>query len=115
MNYNFDEPSAVDFDLMRQHLSAIKVAHRAPVAALACTRSLAACTQRGERVDIPHYDFKVHSRTSEVTRVEGVDVVLLEGILVLFPPHVRYGLARTLRTCIRACSRAGRPRLAAAS
>lgn len=42
-----------------------------------------------ESVEIPVYDFKTHSRCSEYRVVSAADVVLLEGILVLYDPTVR--------------------------
>jgi uridine kinase len=62
--YNFDEPKAVDFKLLADHLCALK---------------------RGERVQIPVYCFETHKRTSKVDDVfgEDVDVVLVEGIFAL--------------------------------
>ena len=62
--YNFDEPRAIDFKLLANHLSSLK---------------------KGERIQIPVYCFETHKRTSKVEDVfgEDVDVVLVEGIFAL--------------------------------
>ncbi|KAF0973985.1 hypothetical protein FDP41_006968 [Naegleria fowleri] len=43
----------------------------------------------GNPVDIPVYDFKTHSRTSQTERVEGADVIIIEGILIFFTKEMR--------------------------
>ena len=43
----------------------------------------------GREVQIPVYDYKTHSRREETEAVGRPDVVLLEGILVLFDARVR--------------------------
>jgi len=43
----------------------------------------------GNPVDIPVYDFKTHSRTTETDRVEGADVIIIEGILIFFTKEMR--------------------------
>lgn len=65
--YNFDHPDAFDTDLMKTTLENI----------LDC-----------RTVNIPVYDFKTHSRKG-VRALHPVDVVLFEGILVLYDPDVR--------------------------
>lgn len=45
--------------------------------------------QRMEPVNVPIYDFNHHKRSKEVRRVDPADVVLIEGILVLFMDSVR--------------------------
>ncbi len=42
-----------------------------------------------EKVEIPKYDFMTHSRCSDYRVISEADVVLLEGILVLYDPTVR--------------------------
>ena len=44
---------------------------------------------QGKRVQIPTYDFVTHTRTEETTDVYGVDIVLLEGILVFYEASIR--------------------------
>jgi uridine kinase len=58
---NFDHPSAIDNDLLVEHLRALK---------------------RGEAVEIPLYDFKTHSRRDETLHVEPQPIIIIEGILI---------------------------------
>lgn len=67
--FNFDHPDAFDTNFMRTTLEAVL---------------------QGRRMEIPIYDFKTHSRTKESRTVYPADVVLLEGILVLYDQDVRY-------------------------
>lgn len=67
--YNFDHPNAFDFDLMREVLGSIRECRP---------------------TNIPTYDFCTHSRhPTETIHVPLVDVIILEGILVLHDPGVR--------------------------
>ncbi|WP_298624017.1 uridine kinase [uncultured Legionella sp.] len=61
---NFDDPAAIEFELLIEHLTALK---------------------RGETVKVPVYDFKTHSRTEEFVEVSPQKVIIVEGILVLHP------------------------------
>lgn len=67
-NYNFDHPDAIDQDLLLRVLDTLK---------------------NRESAEVPVYDFKTHSRTSEVETVAPADVVILEGILVMSMEEVR--------------------------
>lgn len=67
-DYNFDHPSAFDWELIEKHLAALK---------------------RKKPIEVPHYDFVTHQRTKETTHVYGADVVLFEGILAFSEPPVR--------------------------
>jgi len=58
---NFDHPAAVDFDLLIQHVSALR-SH--------------------QPIRQPSYDFGAHVRRQESTRVEPRGVVIVEGILI---------------------------------
>jgi uridine kinase len=71
--YNFDDPSAIDHDLLVRHL-----------------QELAA----GRSVDIPVYDFKTHKRTDRVERVEPFAYIVIEGLFPLYWEQVR-SLLRT--------------------
>ena len=62
-HHNFDEPAAFDWVSMYDVLLSLK--------------------QR-KKTDIPSYDYNTHSRTSEVTPLWNVDVVLFEGILSFY-------------------------------
>jgi uridine kinase len=39
-------------------------------------------------VDVPIYDFKVHNRSSETTKVGPVDVVILEGLFSYYDKEI---------------------------
>jgi len=67
-NYNFDHPSAIDWDAVLNTVKAL---------------------QMGHDVDVPTYDFTTHQRSTETKRVEAADVIILEGILVLAVEAVR--------------------------
>jgi uridine kinase len=65
---NFDEPAALDNELFADQLAALK---------------------RGEAIDCPQYDFRTHTRRSEVKRVGVHPVVVVEGILLFAVAPVR--------------------------
>lgn len=58
---NYDEPAALETDLMVRHLDQLR---------------------RGEAIDCPVYDFTVHNRSDETTRIEPRKVIIVEGILI---------------------------------
>ncbi|KAG5527052.1 hypothetical protein RHGRI_028093 [Rhododendron griersonianum] len=67
--YNFDHPDAFDTEQLLECIETLKCGHP---------------------VQVPIYDFKTHSRCSDVFRqVNASDVIILEGILVLHDPRVR--------------------------
>jgi uridine kinase len=68
VHHNFDHPSALDFDLLREHLAAVRA---------------------GRAVEAPIYDFVRHRRTDRTRTVRPEAVVIVEGILVLVEPAVR--------------------------
>ncbi len=59
---NYDHPKAFETRLLVEHLSALK---------------------RGEAVEIPRYDYSIHSRLPETEHCEPADIIFVEGILVL--------------------------------
>ena len=59
---NFDHPSALDFDLLGEHLLQLK---------------------NGRAIEVPRYDFATHTRQPESDTFEPIPVVLVDGILVL--------------------------------
>ena len=68
--YNFDHPDAFDNELMKQ--SVLKLC-------------------KGQKVDLPVYDFKTNTRSkTEKETVYQADVILLEGILVLYNSEIRH-------------------------
>jgi len=66
--FNFDHPEAVEFDLLIDHLARLKA---------------------GESVDQPVYDFTSHIRTDRRVRIEPRPFLILEGILIFYPPELR--------------------------
>ena len=58
---NYDEPDALETDLMAAHLEALR---------------------RGESIDCPVYDFAAHNRSDETVRIEPRKVIIVEGILI---------------------------------
>ncbi len=71
LHHNFDHPSALDNDLLEQHLQQLKL---------------------GQPVDSPVYDFVHHRRHPLTRRVEPRPVVLIDGILLFAEPRVRAAL-----------------------
>lgn len=65
---NYDHPNAFDNDLL------IKQVHQ---------------LQRYEAIEVPVYDYTVHTRSKETVHVEPKEVVILEGILVLEDAKLR--------------------------
>ncbi len=58
---NFDHPDSLDSDLLAEHIRLLK---------------------DYQPVDLPIYDFKAHTRTSQTRRVEPKPVIMVEGILI---------------------------------
>lgn len=58
---NYDHPDAFDWELLFEHLDALK---------------------RGEAIECPIYDYAIHNRAKETRRVVATPVILLEGILI---------------------------------
>lgn len=65
---NYDHPNAFDTDLLVDQLNQL--------------------LQR-KSIDIPVYDYTIHTRSQEVIHQEPKDVILVEGILVLNDPRLR--------------------------
>ena len=59
---NFDEPAAIEWPLLVEHLEALKA---------------------GKAIEMPTYSYLTCTRQTETVRVEPRDVVIVEGILVL--------------------------------
>jgi len=66
--YNFDHPDAFDTELMLEKILQIRA---------------------GETVEIPIYDFVNHCRSKDVFKVFPTDIILIEGILVLYIKELR--------------------------
>ncbi len=65
---NFDHPSALESELLIEHIEALV---------------------RGQKVAVPLYDFSTHLRKEETRQVNPAPIVLVEGILILFEPRLR--------------------------
>ncbi|HJS29644.1 MAG TPA: uridine kinase [Anaerolineales bacterium] len=65
---NFDHPDSLENELLCQHILALK---------------------RGEKVDLPVYDFVTHTRTASTLRIDPQRVILVEGILVFAEAFLR--------------------------
>ena len=62
---NFDHPNALDLDLLKSHLIALK---------------------NGKNITQPIYDFNSHSRLSESKLIQPKEIIIVEGTLVLSKP-----------------------------
>lgn len=58
---NFDHPDSLDTDLLIQHIRQLKA---------------------GQLIELPVYDFTIHSRTADTRRIEPRQVIIVEGILI---------------------------------
>ena len=58
---NYDEPAALETDLMVRHLDALR---------------------RGEAIECPVYDFSQHNRSDRTTTIVPKKVIIVEGILI---------------------------------
>lgn len=65
---NFDHPRAIDFELLLQHLKALK---------------------NGEAVEQPVYSFEDHNRTKDTVTTHPRKVMIVEGILIMTNPEIR--------------------------
>lgn len=65
---NYDHPDAYETEMLISHLDALR---------------------RGESVECPVYDFRVHNRSAETRIIRPSRVVVLEGILILADPALR--------------------------
>ncbi|MBP6072790.1 MAG: uridine kinase [Flavobacterium sp.] len=67
-NINFDHPRAIDFELLVEHLQALKT---------------------GQTIDQPVYSFVTHNRTDDTVTTHPRKVMIVEGILILTNPELR--------------------------
>ena len=65
---NYDEPAAMETELMVQHLEALR---------------------NWQAVDCPVYDFSVHNRSDETIRIVPRKVIIVEGILIFADEALR--------------------------
>lgn len=68
LKMNYDEPAAIEWDLLCQHLKELK---------------------EGKTIEMPTYDFITCSRLKKTITVEPREVVVVEGILVLADKPLR--------------------------
>lgn len=81
---SFDDPRAIEFELLIEHLRQLK---------------------NGLAVKVPVYDFKTSTRTKETIAVEPKDIIIVEGILVLYPEELRelYTVSISVETDLEIC------------
>ena len=65
---NYDEPDAYETSLMVEQLELLR---------------------KGQAIDCPVYDFTVHNRSSDTTRITPSRVIIVEGILIFADPRLR--------------------------
>jgi uridine kinase len=65
---NYDHPNSLETELLVQQLLAL---------------------QAGQAVDMPLYDFSLHTRSTQTQRVEPAPVILVEGILIFVEKELR--------------------------
>ncbi|VDP13369.1 unnamed protein product [Onchocerca flexuosa] len=66
--FNFDHPDAIEYALMISTLHKMK---------------------KGESVVVPKYDFCTNSRSKDSDVIESADVIIVEGILILYDQELR--------------------------
>lgn len=65
---NFDHPASLETDLLIKHIHQLKA---------------------GQPIELPHYDFKTHTRTDKTTLIEPQQILIVEGILIFAEPELR--------------------------
>ena len=65
---NFDHPNSLDTELLIEHVKLLR---------------------SGMPIQLPVYDFKTHSRTSNTITIQPQPVILVEGILIFAEPKLR--------------------------
>ncbi len=65
---NYDEPAALETDLMARHLDRLR---------------------QGHPIDCPVYDFTLHNRSDETIRIVPKKVIIVEGILIFENKELR--------------------------
>lgn len=64
-SYNFDEPRALDLELLARHLAEVR---------------------QGRSVEMPQYDFSTHCRTATTDRLVPVPLLIVEGLFLFTTP-----------------------------
>lgn len=65
---NFDHPSSLETELLAQHLQQLR---------------------GGSAIEVPIYDYALHTRSERTRRIEPTPIVIVEGILVFTEPRLR--------------------------
>ncbi|RCK76365.1 MAG: Uridine kinase [Anaerolineae bacterium] len=65
---NFDHPNSLETSLLIQHVIQLK---------------------RGQAIELPIYDFRIHCRTNQTQRIEPKAVIIVEGILIFVEAELR--------------------------
>ena len=65
---NFDHPDALDNDLFINHVKALRA---------------------GEAIEMPVYDFSIHTRRAETVHIEPKPILIVEGILIFVDAMLR--------------------------
>ena len=65
---NYDCPDALDTDLLVKHLRSLR---------------------EGEPVDVPNYDFTIHTRKAELTKLNPSPIIIVDGILTFHDERLR--------------------------
>ena len=68
---NFDEPAALEHDLLVSQISDLR---------------------QGKTINVPTYDFSIHTRTSETQLFRPGEFVIIEGLFTLHWPELRHHL-----------------------
>jgi len=68
LKVNFDHPDSLETELLIHHLQELR---------------------SGRAIEVPVYDFSIHTRTAATVHVAAEAVVMVEGILVLAEPELR--------------------------
>ncbi len=65
---NFDHPDAIEFDLLLQHIEALK---------------------KGDAIEMPIYSYITAARAKETIHMPSKEVIIVEGILLFADPRIR--------------------------
>jgi uridine kinase len=65
---NYDHPNSLETELLVQHLLSLRA---------------------GQAIDMPMYDFSLHTRSTQTQRVEPAPIILIEGILIFVEKELR--------------------------
>jgi len=65
---NFDHPSSFDYNLLLEHIKKI---------------------YNNKEAKAPIYDYKTHTRTNKFTVIKKTNIIIIEGILVLYNKEIR--------------------------